>query len=64
MMRGSEEFSSTVLVLMMEINKKIKDWGYVKYGGEVDGGLSVGIQVDWVMRSRSRSVMRVQKNVK
>lgn len=40
--------------------KKIQDWGYVKYGREVGGGLSAGIKVDWVMRSRSRSQARLR----
>lgn len=68
-MRGHEECNSTVLVLMMERSGVfllffLKDEGYVKYGREVGGGLSLRIKVDWMMRSGSRSQMRVQQNVK
>lgn len=56
-MRGGEEFNSAALVLMIECSEHFfkKDRGYVKYGGEVGGGLSVGIKVDWVMSGRSGS---------
>lgn len=41
-----------------------QDWIYVKYAGEVGGGLSVGIKVDLVMRSRRRIQTRLKQNVK
>lgn len=36
----------------MEFFFKKRTGGYVKYGGEEGGGLSAGIKVDWLMRSR------------
>lgn len=56
-MRGGEELNIAALMLMMECSEF-----FLKKGPGIckGGGLSVGIKVDWVMRSRSSSQMREQ----